>query len=282
LPLAAVARAGGDAPAEPSNQEAGAEDAPLFSLDVGVDFVTAYWWQGYLYENKGLIAQPYLELGVPLRDADDGGPAVDIYFGWWSSLHSAHTDANVSAYESWYECDLYSGVTLSFEDFYLDFYYGFYLYPNNNEFDTVQELGGLVGWYPDTQTLIGWLLGEPTIGVYIETRRSNVGNVGDRASYAIIDFGPSVEWVPDKVTVSFPVSVGLSIESFYEDESGHDEVVGYASLGVDLEFPLGNRAGADTTFHVGAVGLLLSDNVSEVNGTSDTEGYLYASLNFAF
>lgn len=146
----------------------------------------------------------------------------------------------------------------------------------------MQELGGVVGWYPDTETPIGWLLGEPTIGVYLETRRSNVGNVGDRASYAMIDFGPSFEWIPDKVAVSFPVSVGLSIDSFYEDGSGNDELVGFASLGIDLEFPLGQRAGADTTLNIGAVGLLLSDNVSEVNGTSDTEGYLYTNIRFSF
>lgn len=89
FPLGTYAQADNGMADEPFSQDITAA-APLpISIDVGVDFVTAYWWQGYLYENKGLIAQPYLELGMPLRDAGDGGPAIDIYFGWWSSLHSA-------------------------------------------------------------------------------------------------------------------------------------------------------------------------------------------------
>lgn len=278
----ADARADDGVAFEPLGQDAAEEAAPPLSMDVGVDFVSAYWWQGYLYENSGLIAQPYVELGIPLREADGEGPSVGVYFGWWNSLHSAQTDANVSGYEAWYETDLYGGVTLGFEHFDLDFIYTFYLYPNNRDLDPVQEVGVVLGWYPDTETPIGWLLGEPTVGVYLETRRSNVGNVSDRASYASIGFGPSVEWIPGKVTVSFPVSVGVSIDSFYEDESGNDERIGFASLGIDLEFPLGERVGAETTLNVGAVGLLLSDNVREVNGTDDTEGYLYANVRFAF
>ena len=62
------ARADDGTAAEPFIQDATAETIHPFSLDLGVDFVTAYWWNGYLYENKGLIAQPYLEVGVPLRN----------------------------------------------------------------------------------------------------------------------------------------------------------------------------------------------------------------------
>ena len=277
----ADARAAEGATPEPVNAGTIEEAETPLSVTAGVDVVSAYWWNGYLYENSGLIAQPYLEVGVLLSDGGDG-PTVDVYFGWWNSLHSERTDANESAADAWYETDLYGGVTLGFEHFDLDFIYTFYLYPNNNDFHSVQEAGVVLGWYPDTQTPVGWLLGEPTVGVYLETRRSNVGNVGDRASYARIDFGPSMEWVPDKVGVSFPVSIGVSIDSFYEDASGNDELIGYASLGIDLEIPLGERSGGEATLNLGAVGLLLSDNVREINGTDDTEGYLYANISFAF
>jgi hypothetical protein len=253
-----------------------------FSVDIGATVVSAYWWRGYVYENNGLITQPYIELGFPVSDGGADGPSIEAYVGMWNSLHSEKTDATDTSVDAWYETDLYAGLVFEFESFDLEFIYTFYIYPNNEDFDDVQEAGIILGWYPDEECWLGWLLGEPTVGIFGETRRSNVGDGPSEAAYLQIDFGPSVDLIPEKITATFPVQLGLSIDDYYEGENGEDETFGFVSVGVDLEIPLGTTNGIEATLNIGAVGIILGDNAQEYNETSDTEGYLYANIGFSF
>jgi hypothetical protein len=62
-----------------------------FNLALGVDFPTQYFYRGYLQQDRGFIAQPFLTISANL--GDENGLLVRPYVGWWNSLHSKPVNA---------------------------------------------------------------------------------------------------------------------------------------------------------------------------------------------
>lgn len=62
-----------------------------FGLTVtgGADFTTAYFHRGYIMGDRGLIAQPYLNLAVPVVSNDDF--SITPYVGGWVDIQSGGT-----------------------------------------------------------------------------------------------------------------------------------------------------------------------------------------------
>lgn len=63
-----------------------------FSFAAGADLTTAYFYRGYLQQDRGVIFQPYLTLSMNLGDPTSGGWVVQPYVGWWNSIHSEAVD----------------------------------------------------------------------------------------------------------------------------------------------------------------------------------------------
>ena len=66
--------------------------APLpFGLTVtgGADFTTAYFHRGYIMDDRGFIAQPYLNLAVPVVSREDF--SITPYVGGWVDIQSGGT-----------------------------------------------------------------------------------------------------------------------------------------------------------------------------------------------
>jgi hypothetical protein len=202
----------------------------------GVDFTTAYIFRGYVQEDQGFIAQPYLTLTAAVHKTDN--MTVNAYAGIWNSLHSEQTlsdDGN----SIWYESDIYGGLDFKLANgLTLGATYILYTYPNG-AFNSIQALGFKIG-YDDTaftKDKIGFAL-NPYAGVYFETDDGN----GTEDTYLEIGINPTVYSFninpSTPVALSVPVKVGLSLDDFYVDSGGDNELFGYGQIGVAATLPL--------------------------------------------
>ena len=75
-----------------------------------------------------------------------------------------------------------------------------------------------------------------------------------------------------QVTLSFPISVGLSLKDYYQDASGEDDTFGFAQLGVRGSMPLssGTRYG-QWTLNAGVSLLVLGDHTGDYNNRDEQE-----------
>lgn len=239
----------------------------------GVDFTTAYYFRGILQENQGVISQPWVELGYNLftADGDDTLKNVDLAFGLWNSLHDGPTGG---AGGIWYESDFYATLTAGFsEHLTLGTTYTAYTSPNDS-FGTVQELAFSVG-LDDSDLWGGSFSLKPSFLFAFElTGQADAGS--GRGKYAQFGIEPSFEAGQlggQPITISVPVTVGLSLKDYYEFGTGNDETLGYVDVGVVISSPLHflpSRMGPwGASFGVHA--LMLGDTNEALNNDEGTE-----------
>ncbi len=122
--------------------EAQAANTGKLTFDVGTDFTTHYFFRGALQEDQGFIAQPWGKMTASLYEGKGSVETVNVYAGIWNSFQSEKTGANTTngGPDSWYEADLYTGVTVGLaNDFTGDVSYIAYTSPND-AFNTIQEI----------------------------------------------------------------------------------------------------------------------------------------------
>ena len=261
----------GDDPTEPVNQG-------RLSFSLGADITSAYFFRGYLQEDSGFIFQPWAELGVTLADGSDDSPGVSLTFGNWNSFHSEETGATGDNVDSWYESDLYGGITLNWDAFSLGASYTIYTYPNS-DLNTVHEIAVIGGYSPPEDAWCRDVFGDISLGVHFEVDNSNVGM--DEAIYLELGFGPSFD-VFDESTLSIPVTLGFSLDDYYVDPGGDDDFFGYGSIGADMAIPLCSGEYGDWAMNVGANLLFLGSAAEAANGGDDVEllGYVGVSVSY--
>ena len=249
------------------------------SFSLGAEITSAYFFRGYVQEDQGVIFQPWAEMGVTVVEGMDSSPEVALVFGNWSSLHSEKTGATEQNVRSWYESDFYGGITLDWNAFSLGASYTVYTYPNS-DFNTVQEVGVTAGYSLSKDTIVQKVLGDISIGVHFEVDNSNVNT--EEAIYMELGFGPSFDIFDEKATLSIPVVLGLSVDDYYIDASGDDDLLGYTSVGADVAIPLGSGAYGEWTLNVGANLLFLGSATEVANGGDDAEilGYVGLALSY--
>ncbi len=261
-----------DDPPDPLNQG-------RLSFSLGADITSEYFFRGYLQEDQGLIFQPWAELGVMIVEAMDNSPGVSLVFGAWNSFHSEKTGATEGNLQSWYESDLYTGITLDWDAFSLGASYTIYTYPSG-DISTVHEIGVSAGVTLPEDTIFQKVLGDISLGLYFEVHNSNV-NI-DEAIYMELGFGPSFDIFDEKATLSIPVALGFSINDYYIDPSGSDDFLGYASVGADVAIPLGSGLYGEWTLNVG-VNLLLLGSAAEAANTGDSVAvYVYTGVSMSY
>jgi hypothetical protein len=70
---------------------------PVFSppkalnISIGVDATTAYFYRGYLQQDRGAIAQPYLIISTRIGD-EHGGLNIQPYVSWWNDINEEPND----------------------------------------------------------------------------------------------------------------------------------------------------------------------------------------------
>jgi hypothetical protein len=229
----------------------------------GVDFLTAYYFRGYLQEDDGLITQPWAELGFSFVDNDQ--MTLSGVVGTWNSIHSEETGAMPgSTTESFYESDFYAGLELGVGDFTIGANYTLYMYPNDSAGD-IQEVAFSVG-YDDSALWGGDFALNPYILFAFEIDNDN--GTGDEFAYWEVGIAPEFA-LDNGWTIGVPVAVGLSLDDYYVDATGDEELFGYFSFGAELGIPLefmGDDYGA-WSLGLGVYGLVLNEDA----GLSDDE-----------
>ena len=239
------------------------EEKP-WSLEITVDFLTQYFYRGYNVVSKGWIVQPNVDFSYTVFDRD--GLTITPHVAGWFSITE---EKGPSAPEHLAEADLFTGVAITYANFELDVDYNYQGYPSHAGAQ-VQEVE-FVLWYDDSghwpeSSLLAGLY--PHVGYYHEV---DDRNDDDRNAYLELGVEPTLREVTvagRAITVSFPVVVGLSTDSYYTSASGHNETLGYYAVGIKATTALNERwtvVGEVDYVHLDATSVL------DANGGDDDE-----------
>lgn len=276
----------GEPQAAPEQEQAVESDSGnRFSVTIDSTFTSQYFFRGIVQETDGFIYQPSIEVGVNLHESDDW--SFSGYMGIWNSFHdeetgSTDTDQFVS---TWYEVDLYAGVTASTGRMSFDVFYTNYSSPNG-AFGSINELG--IGFGFDDNGLwgdSGFAL-NPSATLAFELGDNSGDGGADKGVFLGIGVEPGMEIsntpVGD-VAISFPVELGLSLGDYYE-LAGDDESFGYLSAGAAASVPLSFMPDGfgDWTLNTGVDFLLLGDHTENYNGGDDSEWIFHAGITLEF
>jgi hypothetical protein len=250
---------------------AGTNDGRI-SLNVGVDFATDYYFRGIIQETDDSIIQPYGEIGLKLYEGAPGSGLNSItgVLGMWNSFHGGDTGADGSATTDpkfWYESDLYAGVAIGFADLF-EFGISYILYTSpNSSFSDVGEWDFSLSF--DDSGLLGPFALSPSITLAFEVDGQADGGT-DEGVYLQLGVEPSytlIEQPQLTVGVAVPLTLGLSLDDYYEDANGGDDGFGYFDAGVAVNVGLGAvpKSFGEVSVTVAGHFLFLGDNLEEAN-----------------
>ena len=206
------------------------------AVSTGTDFSHAYFFRGIVQERSGIVAQPFMDMTFSLFEGTEGLNSVSFNIGQWNSLHTGPTGndgpaANVAA---WYESDFYTGFAFGIDNWDVGLIYTAYLSPNDT-FGTVKEVA--LSLAVDDSALLGRFTLSPYVQMAIELSGQADGGAGEGVYFELgVEPGLSLEGTP--VSLSFPVTLGLSLSDYYEGTPGNDDVFGYIDLGLVASVPL--------------------------------------------
>lgn len=264
-----------DVPADiPADDEIGS----AFSVSAGVDFATQYIFRGIMQENQGSIIQPWADLGVNFYEGDDGINSIDMNIGIWNSIHSGPTGGDnatgmLSDPEGWYEADFYAGISVGFlETWTAGVTYTIYTSPND-AFADIEDIGLSLGyddakWWEDVD-LPGFKGLQPNVNVIFEIDGQADGGM-NYGTYLELAIEPSVLLIDNEslpITFKVPVTLGLSLDNYYEDGTGDDDTFGYVDVGFVFEAPLTfipKRYG-EWSAHAGVHMMMLGDSLQAIS-----------------
>jgi len=258
------------------------EKSPL-SLQLNLDFTNAYFYHGIIQEDTGWIAQPAAKLTINLYEQDDF--KIDGLLGTWNSFHGKKTGARTHGdfTDYWYESDLMAGAVFSKGKASLTASYIIMTSPSD-AYETVQEFDFTFA-YDDSDLFGKWAL-HPYALLGIETGAdASDGADSDPGTYLELGIAPGFSFDAGKtpVSISFPVSVGLSLDDYYQNAAGEDDTFGFAQVGIkgSIPLPFGDRYGK-WTLNAGVSAIFLGDQTAEYNGGRRQQviGTLGVQVNF--
>jgi hypothetical protein len=261
-------------------------------LGAGVDVATAYYFRGIPQEDDGVMTQPWAEISFSLLDRGEenekgrGSPiGLSLVLGTWNSFH------NKSADNSWYESDLYAGVSLALP---YDFEFGLsyvYLYGPDLGDSFAHELDFSLS-YDDSaffaerfqdDAILSTFSVSPYIALVQEVGGGSdgLGSAGHKGTYLELGLEPGFdldvgallgsESCPP-VSFAMPLTVGLNLGDYYETGTGndYDETFGFFSAGLSASVPLSFIPSKFGSWQVVATYylLVLGDSVREI-GAND-------------
>ncbi len=238
------------------------------SFSLGVDIPSKYIFRGYELEEDGLIVQPYAEARFAIQDG------VDFYIGTWNSIHDNETGSVPGgSNDEWYESDLYAGVSLAkFIDdrVSLDISYVHYLYPSNT-FGDYKEIDISFGFDDSEVMPDGWAMSPYALFAFEfdTTSAGDADNVylelGGELAFSLME---SEDY---DIDLTVPIALGLSLDEFYVDNNGDNELFGFLSIGANVGMPLNFIPSEFGSWSAGA-GLtlfILNDEANLDDGSND-------------
>lgn len=247
----AVAPAGATPPpAEPTG--------PKLSIAASADIVSAYYFRGYEQQDAGLILQPGATLTLsPLVESKDF--TLGAFAGGWASIHSE--GALFDDDDTYYEQDLFGGVTGALGPVNYTLTYTAYLYPADS-FDPIHELSLSVN---HAFTLSDELVLTPYATLAVEVEDHNPG----ARNNTYLELGATLAIATGTpVSVSVPLVVGLSVDDYYVSATdGDNELFGYASLGGVASYGFYDKDGVTASVYGGLYLYILNDDVAFLTDT---------------
>lgn len=253
-------------------------------VGLGVDWTNQYYFRGIIQETEGLILQPWGELGVDLVEFSHD-TSLGLTLGIWNSVHGDNDSAGTSDdfTENWYEADLYAGLSLTAGDLTFSATYTAYTSPSD-AFNTVDEIAVGIALDDSEDPIFGFAL-QPYATIAFEVGDDFADGV-DRGTYLELGIEPGTSFELNSTTdvdISFPVTLGLSLDDYYQDSTGDDETFGFFDIGVAMSMPLGipDEYGV-WSFGASIHLLVLGDSMKELNDNSDTEivGFIGVGVEF--
>jgi len=199
--------------------------------DIGVNFVSKYLLAGIVYENQGMIAQPYADVIFRLHEGEGFVTKVSLAMGFASSVQSNKTLAPLeSSVPEWFEQDYKPVLSVTFaKNFTLATTYCFFSSPSG-AFPTARALK----WRLDINDadLLGAFALHPHF-TYLREMEKKVGNGSSQGNYYEMGIAPALPRL-GPVLLTLPMTVGFGTEQFYVGNEGF----GYFSGGVNLAVPI--------------------------------------------
>ena len=241
------------------------------SFSTGLDFSHAYFFRGIIQETDGFIAQPYGEIAFELFEDTEGLNTGSLALGFWNSLHSGPSGSGGPSVNTtaWYEMDFYAGLSLGLVgQWQADVVYTQYMSPNDT-FSTVKELALSLAF--DDSERMGALALAPYVMLAIETSGNAAGI--DSGAYVELGVEPGLPLEDSPVSLTFPVTLGLSLSDYYQNVDpmvsmvGDNDAFGYFDLGLIASVPLLGVSESYGSWEVsGGVHLLfLGDSLEALN-----------------
>ncbi len=261
------------------------EDLPpesRFTIEFGVDVTSAYYCRGFLYEDSGLITQPYADVSLEVYRGQS--TTLLALMGTWNSIHSEATDAGTtdSFLKDWYESDIYTGLGAEHGPWYFEALYYLYTSPSD-AWSTIEEL--YLSAALDDSEHMGHMALQPSVLIAIETG-DNANDGGRPGTYLELAISPgyAIEDGPlEGVEICFPASVGFSLSNYYEGDNGENDVFGFASVGTSICIPLAlDDSWGSWSISAGIEVLFLGDAASTYNDDNETEAIFTAGISAEF
>jgi len=262
--------------------EDGGPDNGKVSFTVTNDITSQYFFRGILQEDDGFIWQPGVEVSLPVCEGNGEVQDIALALGIWNSFHDQQTGApdGTAGPASWYEADLYASLSAQvMEDWNVAITYTAYTSPAG-AFETVKEIA-LSASYDDVaiwEAYVGQWSGfaglQPTVTVAIEVdEQADNGNGGtagtDEGTYLEFGLSPTftvLELGDAPVTLTIPMTLGLSAHDYYESSTGDNSTYGYFRVGSQFSLPLNDSWSA----YAGVDFLFLGNSTRDFNDGSDT------------
>ena len=264
------------------------------TFSAGVDFTNAYFFRGILQEDQGIIAQPWAETTFDLYDGE--GVLNDLTFtmGIWNSIQDNNIDDTAldDSLDIWYESDLYLTVSAGIADNWgLGFTYVAYTSPAST-FSTIHEIivtltyDDSLFWEERGYKAPGFSGLQPTISFGFELDGAADGQ--STGIYFEFQIEPSftsfIEFGGSPVSFSVPVTVGISLDDYYEDAQGEDHTFGFFDVGIVGAWPISFIPLDYGSWQLAAGGhvLFLADTTHGINNGDDIEiiGTISVSLGY--
>lgn len=202
--------------------------------DLGVTMVSEYISRGLVQVNQGVIAEPYLDLYFKLYEGTGFINKVVFNFSLWSSIDS-HVEpvGNQSTVRAWEEFDYTPGIAVTFAKNFT-FTASYFEFDSPGQvFNTARSLNFNLA-YDDTD-LLGKFALHPHVTYLRELDAPGSAGLQENGNYFEAGLAPGFTVGPTAyaVTFTFPITVGLGSQGFYNGDT-----FGYFSAGAQLSIPL--------------------------------------------
>lgn len=255
-----------------------------FTVELGGAYVSQYFFRGIIQEDQGFIFQPYVD--VTFNVLRDGDFSLDLNGGLWSSFHgNTDTAEEAAGLPNYYELDLYAGLTATVGRFSVGTTFVAYTSPSG-AFDTVEEIDVILGYNDSEAPLLGPVTLSPTVTFAFEVGADAADGSGP-GGYVELGLSPGYTfgegWLASGVTLSAPLTLGLSLYDYYEFDTGDDEAFGFFDAGLEASYllPLDPSFG-NVTLSAGVHFLILGDALEAVNDGDGFEVVFSGGFSIAF